>query len=291
MKNLSSGFGVFVFVFALMFGFNSLLFASDPIKIDTVLTDKVSDGVAAGPKDVFSTDTPIVYVTWKSDQVKSGQKIKSVWIADDTNNVAPANYKIDEAEFQLDQSFKAKMLSGLPGGYWDGVFQMSKPNSGWPAGKYHVDIYVDNVLAKTVNFSIAADLTSAASVPEKTPVVSATAAASATPAAGPAVESATAAAAKGWGAISVDTGDDPAYGVGGGDTKDDAGKNAQKFCASAGGKSCSTVLSYEQCGAYATSATSGVGKGTGATQKAAEAAAISDCKNADCTILTSDCNE
>jgi hypothetical protein len=137
-----------------------------------------------------------------------------------------------------------------------------------------------------MSFSIvapaAADATSAAA-----PTASAE---STIPAAAPAAGSASAAAAKSWGAISVDTGEAPSYGVGGGDTKDEADKNAQKFCGTAGGKNCSTVLSYEQCGAYAASA-SGAGKGVGATQKSAEAAAISDCKGADCKILTSDCNE
>jgi hypothetical protein len=104
---------------------------------------------------------------------------------------------------------------------------------------------------------------------------------------------ATSAYAAGWGAIAADEviGEkDPYYGVGGGDAKGEAEKNAMKFCKEAGGKKCEVLVTYQQCGAYAASKKySGVG--TAATKKLAEAKALSACNNSNCSIAASDCND
>ena len=98
--------------------------------------------------------------------------------------------------------------------------------------------------------------------------------------------------AEGWGAISVDLHEadrDPAYGIGGGDSEDEAVGNAQKFCKDSGGNACKSVVTYKQCGAYAASR-SGGGWGKDATKKTAEAKAISGCDADDCKLVVSDCN-
>ena len=67
-----------------------------------------------------------------------------------------------------------------------------------------------------------------------------------------------------WGAISADEviGEkDPFWGAGGGDTKDEAEKNAQNSLARAG-----------------------------ATKEIATTAALKECNNANCSIVTADCN-
>ena len=95
-----------------------------------------------------------------------------------------------------------------------------------------------------------------------------------------------------WGAISADEviGEkDPFWGAGGGDTKDEAEKNAQKFCKEAGGQNCSVLVTYQKCGAYAASKKYS-GTGTGATREIATAAALKECNNANCSIVTADCN-
>jgi hypothetical protein len=96
-----------------------------------------------------------------------------------------------------------------------------------------------------------------------------------------------------WGAISADEviGEkNPYWGAGGGGTKDEAEKNAQKFCAEAGGKNCAVLVTYQQCGAYAAS-NKYSGTGTGATKEIAKVAALKECNNANCSIVTADCNE
>ena len=95
-----------------------------------------------------------------------------------------------------------------------------------------------------------------------------------------------------WGALSIDlkkVDRDPAYGIGGGDTEDEAVGNAQKFCKESGGTACKSVVTYRQCGAYAASRTGG-GLGRDATKKTAEAKAISGCDADDCKMVVSDCN-
>lgn len=95
-----------------------------------------------------------------------------------------------------------------------------------------------------------------------------------------------------WGAISIDVQKadrDPYYGIGGGSSEEEAANNAQKFCVEAGGKGCKTVVTYQECGAYAASRTGG-GWGKSGTKKTAEAKAISGCDHDSCKIVVSDCN-
>ena len=261
MENISTRKRLVLSVFITALSFSAALFANSALQIDTILTDDYAQGAPGAVKEVFSKSTPVIYIIWKSDQLKQGQKIKSVWIADDTNNVAPANYKIDEAEMVLADGMKGKILSHLPGTFWDGKFSITKPNNGWPIGKYHADIYVDGTLVKTVKFNVVES-----TAPKKAP--------------------------GSWGSISADTKSndkDRAYGVGGGDTKDEAEKNAVKFCVDAGGEQCSVIVSYQQCAAYAVS-TDHQGIGTGATKQISEEMAKAQCKAPDCSIIASDCN-
>lgn len=103
-----------------------------------------------------------------------------------------------------------------------------------------------------------------------------------------------ASAGESWGAISIDfpgEGQSMAtayYGLGGGDTQEEAIANGQKFCAE-NGKHCQSVVSYKACGAYASDESPG-GYGADDTKKAAEERALKGCAQGDCKILVSDCN-
>ena len=100
------------------------------------------------------------------------------------------------------------------------------------------------------------------------------------------------AAHAGWGVIAVDdqVGDkDPAYGVGGGDSKAEASQSAMKFCKEASGKKCDVAVTYEKCGAYASSKKYS-GTGTASTAQEAKKKALNECNNASCKVLIADCN-
>jgi Domain of unknown function (DUF4189) len=95
-----------------------------------------------------------------------------------------------------------------------------------------------------------------------------------------------------WGVIAVDdqVGDkDTAYGVGGGDSKAEASKNAMKFCKEASGTKCDVAVTYEKCGAYALSRKYS-GTGTASTAQEAKKKALGECNNASCRVLIADCN-
>jgi hypothetical protein len=100
------------------------------------------------------------------------------------------------------------------------------------------------------------------------------------------------AAHAGWGVIAVDdqvSEKDPAYGVGGGDSKAEASMNAMRFCKEASGKKCDVAVTYEKCGAYASSKKySGTGKAS--TAQEAKKKALGECNNASCKVLIADCN-
>ncbi|WP_349962999.1 hypothetical protein [Rhizobium sp. ZPR3] len=88
-------------------------------------------------------DSAAIYLSaGVTDDISSGSKITVSWIAVDTNGVAPANYKIDEASFDIG-SLENHVDASL-----------SKPNAGFPVGKYKVVLSVDGKVMGTVEFSI-----------------------------------------------------------------------------------------------------------------------------------------
>ncbi|MDI1352974.1 MAG: DUF4189 domain-containing protein [bacterium] len=259
----------FIFLLGLV---NPLLYALPSINLDTVITDSFSKDSPIVAKNSFSKDTPIIYIVWKSDKLKEGQQVKIDWIADDTNNVAPANYKIDSGVLTLSLDMKGKMMNDLPANMWDGKFSLSKPNNGWPLGTYHAEIFVDGDLVTKVPFSVTDAKGSTKIAPPKDRVKQSDSS---------------------WGAFAVASDKDSEgslYGNGGGDTKEEAEKNAQQFCIQAGAKQCDLVLTYQQCGAYAFADHEHKGSGIGTTKKLAEEDAMKNCNSKNCTLLVSDCN-
>jgi len=150
---------------ALVLGISGLCFADDaptpttptetasvsaPETLPQLLTqmgDTLSNDKVAVEKSSFNKDTAAVYLVVTSDGVKKGQEMKAVWIAEDTNGVAPANYKIDEKSVSVDDAMSS-------GKNYIVTFSLSKPNAGWPLGTYHVDLYLGDTLAKTIKFDI-----------------------------------------------------------------------------------------------------------------------------------------
>jgi hypothetical protein len=96
-----------------------------------------------------------------------------------------------------------------------------------------------------------------------------------------------------WGALALDTAKaerEPAYGIGGGDTEEEAVANAVNFCNEAEGVACKSVVTYEQCGALAVSGQGHAGWGKSATKLTAETQALAGCDNDACKGVVSDCN-
>ena len=109
--------------------------------LHATLVEKLSgEGVTS-----FSADVPKIYALWKGDAIKVGDKVRGVWIADDVGEAAPKNTRIDEASVTAEKANE------------DGSFSISKPDKGWPVGKYRLELYVGERLAETLKFTIDAD--------------------------------------------------------------------------------------------------------------------------------------
>ena len=104
-------------------------------------TDRTPDYQIVNPSSEFYTDTQKIMCVWKVEGVDPSVSIKTVWIVDDSGGAAPPNYKFAIVE---------KLIAGAP----EGSFFVTSPTNGWPAGKYHVEIYIGDKLAKQVPFTI-----------------------------------------------------------------------------------------------------------------------------------------
>jgi hypothetical protein len=109
---------------------------------------KVKVTITTGPEDeettTFTPNTPTIYAMFKTKGISSGDKVRGVLMADDVGDAAPAHTKVLEKTLTLDEDTT------------DGDFNFSKPDKGWPPGKYHIEIYVNDELATTAKFTIKA---------------------------------------------------------------------------------------------------------------------------------------
>ena len=106
-------------------------------------TGKTDDYQIVNPSTEFVPGTAVIYCVWRAEGLNLGAKMRGVWIAEDVGKVAPPNYKIDEAAAR---TLKAN----------EGYFSLSKPNNGFPVGKYRLEIYMGASLLKTVPFTVKA---------------------------------------------------------------------------------------------------------------------------------------
>ena len=111
--------------------------AGEPRFEGLVLSD-AKDGAA---KKVFTTKTPKIFLTGKLEDMPAGAKVKCVWIAEKTQ-VAPPNYEIDSTEHTTSRGTNSAF------------FALNRPNTGWPAGDYRVDLFINGKPAGTHRFSI-----------------------------------------------------------------------------------------------------------------------------------------
>ena len=109
---------------------------------DVKIKAQMSTGPEDKPTTTFAADTAKIYCLFETTGLKSGDKVRGVWIADDVGDAAPEGTKIDEATINAD------------GDTDDGVFSLSKPTNGWPPGKYRIEIYVGDELITTAKFTV-----------------------------------------------------------------------------------------------------------------------------------------
>jgi uncharacterized RDD family membrane protein YckC len=102
-------------------------------------TDSTENFQIIGASSEFYPDTPQIVCVWNIEGIDPGTLIKSVWIAEDVGEGTPSNYQIAE-----------KSITGLN----EGKFFMTIPTNGWPIGKYRLEIYIGDNLAKQLPFTV-----------------------------------------------------------------------------------------------------------------------------------------
>src|SRR5262249_33454309 len=105
-------------------------------------TGKNDNYEVVNPGTTFPNDTPEFMCVWTAE-APTDTDVRGVWIAEDVGKVAEPNHKIADATVKL-----------LPSRV--GEFSLSKPNNGWPVGKYRLEIYLAGTLAKSVPFTVQA---------------------------------------------------------------------------------------------------------------------------------------
>ncbi len=88
--------------------------------------------------DTFSADSPVIYVTGSMNNAPEGTMIAAEWIYAEEN---PPTF-IDVAELEVNE-----ISSSFH-------FSMTRPDNGWPAGEYEVNLYIDDELAETLSFTV-----------------------------------------------------------------------------------------------------------------------------------------
>jgi hypothetical protein len=108
------------------------------VKVEAIMAEDQD----SKPTTTFAPDIPKLYCFFKTHGSKTGDTLRGVWIAEDVGDAAPANTKVDEAKLTADRDD------------FYGAFSLSKPDKGWPAGSYRVEIYEGDDLALKVEFKI-----------------------------------------------------------------------------------------------------------------------------------------
>jgi hypothetical protein len=95
------------------------------------------------PATEFRSDAANIFVRWKGAHLPVGGTVRVAWVAEDVGDIAPANFIVDQTSTIVDAQ-----ETGVQ-------FTLSRPKDGWAAGKYRVDLYLDDSLAQSVKVTIA----------------------------------------------------------------------------------------------------------------------------------------
>lgn len=122
-----------------------LLFAGVALAAPHFENIYATDSDSGDATDSFTPDAAKIYVHANMVDIPSGAKMTGSWIAVDTNGVAPPNYQIDSSDLTA-----GTIMNTVN-------FSLSKPNAGWPLGKYRVNLLIDGKPAGAANFVIEKD--------------------------------------------------------------------------------------------------------------------------------------
>ena len=107
---------------------------------------KLSVALAKDPAGESTTKFPLtipkIYARWQGRGLADHARIRVVWLAEKVEEIAPPDYKLDEAS----------TIATAPDSH--GVFTFAPPEDGFEPGYYRVEFYVDETLTETVKVKI-----------------------------------------------------------------------------------------------------------------------------------------
>ncbi len=106
-------------------------------------TVQMSNKEDGPPMTAFGAGAPSIYATNYGEKMKKGDKVKFVWTIEDGGKTINPNSKVSE-------------YTAVANGYENGkeYSHLEKPATGWPLGKWRVDVYVNEAKAASVKFTI-----------------------------------------------------------------------------------------------------------------------------------------
>jgi hypothetical protein len=119
----------------------------------SVSTAKITDTVMAedaqgdnfepvGVTETYAADQSTFHAVVTVANAPSDTVVKAVWVAVDVGDVAPPNTEIDQTEIEVEGSRNVD-------------FTLTSDSGQWPPGTYKVDIYLNDELDRTLNFTVA----------------------------------------------------------------------------------------------------------------------------------------
>jgi len=113
--------------------------------VAAISNHQTQEGAPTKSVYIIRPDTPEFYCAWMILGTKGGDKISGTLIAEDVGKVAPPNYEVMTAVYDVPK--------GKSDNAW-GHFNFTKPTNGWPVGYYRVEIRKNGVLVAGAMFEI-----------------------------------------------------------------------------------------------------------------------------------------
>lgn len=110
-----------------------------PLPKITLAVAKEREGA---PATEFSANAPTLSVRWLGENLPVGGSVRVAWIAEDVGDIVAPNFIVDET--------RTTILAVHAGAQ----FTLSRPKDGWAAGKYRVELYLDEKLMDSVRVKI-----------------------------------------------------------------------------------------------------------------------------------------
>lgn len=94
------------------------------------------------PETTYRSTAQQIVVHWRGENLPPGSVVRIAWIAEDVGDIVDPNFVIDQDE------------TVVPSPTFSARFTISRPSDGWAAGKYRVDLFVDDLLRDTLGITI-----------------------------------------------------------------------------------------------------------------------------------------